>query len=57
MKRYDKPKTPYERVLESKHVKPSVKRSLKEQFDTLNPFRLRKAIETKMKRMFDYLNR
>ena len=57
MKRYDKPKTPYERVLGSKHVKPSVKRSLKEQFDTLNPFRLRKAIEAKMKRIFDYLRK
>ena len=56
-KRYDKPKTPYERVLESKHVHPSVKRSLKEQFDTLNPFQLRKAIEAKMKKIFDYLNR
>ena len=57
LKRYDKPKTPYERVLESKHVDPSIKRSLKEQFEKLNPFHLRKAIEAKMKRIFDYLNR
>lgn len=57
MKRYDSPKTPYERVLESKHVSAAVKRALKEQFDTLNPFRLRKAIEAKLKRIFDYLNR
>jgi hypothetical protein len=56
-KRYDSPKTPYERVLESKHVDSSVKRSLKERFDTLNPFRLRKAIESKLKKIFDYLNR
>ena len=56
-KRYDKPKTPYERVLESKHVDSSVKRSLKEQFENLNPFQLRKGIETKMKKIFDYLNR
>ena len=56
-KRYDKPKTPYARVLESKHVDSSVKRSLKEQFENLNPFQLRKAIETKMKKIFDYLNR
>lgn len=56
-KRYDSPKTPYERVLESKHVNSSVKQSLKEQFEKLNPFQLRKAIEAKMKRMFDYLNR
>jgi len=57
LKRYDSPKTPYERVLESKHVDQSVKRSLKEQFETLNPFQLRKAIEAKMKKIFDYLNR
>ena len=56
-KRYDSPKTPYERILESKHVDPSVKRALKEQFETLNPFQLRKAIEAKMKKIFDYLNR
>ncbi len=54
-KRYDKPKTPYERVLESKHVDPSVKRSLKEQFETLNPFQLRKGIEAKMKKIFEAL--
>jgi len=56
VKRYDNPKTPYERVLESTHVDLSVKRSLKEQFDTLNPFKLRKAMESKLKRIFDYLN-
>ena len=55
VKRYDKPKTPYERVMESKDVDPSVKRSLKEQFETLNPFQLRKAMEAKMKKIFDYL--
>lgn len=55
IKRYDKPKTPYERVLESKHVDSSVKRSLKEQFETLNPFQLRKGIEAKMKKIFEAL--
>jgi hypothetical protein len=48
IKRYDQPKTPYQRVLESPSVPTSVKRSLKEQFETLNPFRLRKAIESKL---------
>lgn len=57
IKRYDKPKTPYERVLESKYVDPSIKLTLKEQFETLNPFQLKKGIEAKMKRIFDYLNR
>lgn len=53
IKRYDNPKTPYERVLESPHISVSVKRSLKEQFVTLNPFRLRKIIERKLKVIFD----
>jgi len=57
VKRYDRPKTPYERVLESKHVKPHIKRVLKEQYNTLNPFLLRKEIETRLKKIFDYLRR
>jgi len=56
IKRYDKPKTPYEKVLKSKHVDPSIKRPLKEQFENLNPFQLKKGIKAKMKRIFDYLN-
>jgi hypothetical protein len=55
MKRYDQPKTPYQRVLESPSVSASVKRSLKEQFETLNPFRLRKAIEDKLHTIFEVL--
>jgi len=52
IKRYDKPKTPYQRVLESKYVAASVKRILKEQMKGLNPFRLRRGIERKLKRIF-----
>jgi hypothetical protein len=55
IKRYDQPKTPYQRVLESPFVSASVKRSLREQFETLNPFRLRKAIEDKLDTMFKIL--
>jgi hypothetical protein len=55
MKRYDQPKTPYQRVLESPFVSPSVRRSLKEQFETLNPFRLRKAIEDRLNTIFKIL--
>jgi hypothetical protein len=55
MKRYDQPKTPYQRVLESPYVSASMKRSLKEQFETLNPFRLRKAIEDKLNTIFRIL--
>lgn len=53
-KRYDTPKTPCQRVLESPHVDDTVKQSLKEQVATLNPFRLRKAIERKLKTIFNH---
>ncbi len=52
IKRYDKPKTPYRRALESPHVSDDVKRKLKEQYETLNPFDLRKALEEKLKKIF-----
>jgi len=52
IKRYDTPKTPYQRVLESSHVRQSDKRVLKEQFETLNPFALRKAIDAQLKNIF-----
>jgi len=55
IKRYDEPKTPYQRVLESTQVSASVKRSLKQEFDGLNPFRLRKVIEGKLNTIFRIL--
>jgi hypothetical protein len=57
IKHYDKPKTPYQRVLESKYVTASVKRILKEQMKGLNPFQLRRAIEKKLKRIFAVNNK
>jgi len=56
IKRYDTPKTPYQRVLESTHVATSVKHSLKEQFENLNPFKLRKVMEIKLKNIFRVLH-
>ena len=53
IKRYDSPKTPYQRAMESPDVIASVKRSLKEQFETLNSFSLRKAMDKKLKAIFD----
>jgi hypothetical protein len=52
VKRYDKPKTPYRRILESPDVSEETKRNLKEQYKTLNPFELRKALEIKLKKIF-----
>jgi hypothetical protein len=53
IKRYDVPKTPYQRVLESPEVSNAQKQALKEQFASLNPFRLRKAMEKKLREIFN----
>lgn len=54
IKEYDSPKTPYQRALESPYIAVSVKRSLKQQFETLNPFKLRKIIESKLKTIYSH---
>lgn len=48
IKYHDSPKTPYQRILDSRFVAPQTKRSLKEQFKTLNPFKLRETIDKKI---------
>src|SRR3989304_4165819 len=52
LKRYDNPKTPFQRVMESPHIPENVEHNLKEQSLSLNPFLLRKAMEIKLKRIF-----
>ncbi len=53
IKQYDKPKTPYQRTVESPHIPEPIKRKLKNQLITLNPFDLRDAIEKKLKNIFN----
>lgn len=43
-KKYDKPKTPYMRVIESKYIDRSVKTKLRRQYYSLNPAELKRAI-------------
>jgi hypothetical protein len=50
-KRYDKPKTPYQRMLESPDVSDSIKRGLKKQFRTLNPALIERKIEKLLRRL------
>jgi hypothetical protein len=52
IKRYDIPKTPYQRVMDSPVIAPAIKQNLTELFNSLNPFHLRKAMEDKMKKIF-----
>jgi len=51
-KRYDKPKTPYQRVLECSHITEDKKKELRAVHKTLNPFQLKKMINTKAKVIF-----
>ena len=52
IKRYDKPKTPYQRVMDSPYVEPATKQKLTKLFKSLNPFHLRQAMEDKLKKIF-----
>jgi hypothetical protein len=52
IKRHDSPKTPYQRIMASSFIELSVKEELSRQLENLNPFMLRKAIEIKLKKVF-----
>ena len=56
IKRYDKPKTPFQRVLEADtyYVSNEKKRELQKLFDSLNPFDLRNAMEKKIAKIFKF---
>ncbi|OPY72887.1 MAG: hypothetical protein A4E64_02768 [Syntrophorhabdus sp. PtaU1.Bin058] len=45
---HDVPKTPYQRIMQSPHIEPSVKKDLSRKLEDLNPFVLRKAMEKKL---------
>jgi hypothetical protein len=51
-KRYDEPKTPYQRVLLCESISEEVKEKLKNRHETLNPFELKRKIEEKLKTIF-----
>lgn len=52
LKHHDSPKTPYQRILDSPYVPASIKGALRKQFENLNPFMLKKAMEAKLKNIF-----
>lgn len=49
---YDIPKTPYQRVLESKDISNEVKQKLTKEYKTLNPFALKRTIDKKIRLLF-----
>lgn len=48
IKYHDKPKTPFQRLIESDHVSKQIKNNLRKQFETLNPFELQKQMKKKI---------
>ena len=55
VKKYDSPKTPYQRLIASEHISDDCKQSLTDTFLSLNPFTLKKKIESKLKIIFNAL--
>jgi hypothetical protein len=49
VKKYDSPKTPYQRLLNSKDISDEKKQKLTQIYNSLNPFQLKKSIEQKLK--------
>jgi hypothetical protein len=56
IKKHSSPKTPYQRLLDSKDVTQEEKEKLTKIYQTLNPFLLRKSIEKKLKHIFSFVN-
>ena len=55
VKKYYSPKTPYQRLLDSEQITPQAKLLLRETCKSLNPFKLKKIIESKLKMIFNTL--
>ncbi len=49
VKKYDLPKTPFQRVLESEYIPVETKKRLQNQFESINPFELQAAMSEKIK--------
>ena len=56
IKKHDSPKTPLQRLLESKQIEENVKINLKNQFDQLNPFQLQKQMKKKIDAIINLVN-
>ena len=54
-KKHCLPETPYQRLMACEHLTENQKEKLRSIFGSLNPFKLREAIERKLKRIFSYV--
>jgi hypothetical protein len=50
-KRYEKPRTPYQRILDSADVAPAIKRTLKRKYKSLNPAAIERRIQRLQRRL------
>ncbi|USN46776.1 MAG: integrase [Pseudobdellovibrionaceae bacterium] len=53
---YSKPMTPYDRIMAEPTISSEVKARLKRQYDNLNPFALKEALDRKVNRFFKLVN-
>jgi hypothetical protein len=53
--RYDKPMTPYYRLMGSSHISKEAKEKLRQQHRALNPFELKRIIDKKLKYIFKFV--
>lgn len=51
-KRYEPPKTPYQRLLESEHISAEAKQALRRAHESFDPFKLKRTIERKLRAIF-----
>jgi hypothetical protein len=56
VKKYDNPKTPFERIIESDYIDQKIKSILKNQFESLNPFELQKNMKIKINHILNNVN-
>jgi len=52
-KEYEKPQTPYERILASPSVPEGIKKRIRERHRGMNPFALKRELDKKLKRFFE----
>jgi len=57
VKKYDYPKTPFQRIQDSPYIDQETKALLKKQFDELNPFELQKKLASKIKKILRNVER
>jgi hypothetical protein len=55
-KKYESPKTPYQRIIENPNIPKIKKHQLEKIHETLNPFELQKQIQKKLKEIFKYVH-